>query len=295
MIYHGETKCQGRYASGEKCRNKAYFQLGEKYYCGVHGKGGTKLKANPQKKELDVERIKKELEEVEEARGEGDVIVTKLQMMKPAPYVKGYLKIFPNFRHGNRKDGFGCPSLSPMSLGPINHGMKNLPAAQNLENFHQGAKIFEEELENDIITKESFNLRKRIYLDKTPYRHKFKYPGSGIKSKIPLFSVYYDSKGIERRYTYIESRYFYCYWYQKLATQQEEFEKLLGLLDEGYNLQIVGFDGYSVEDLWEHYNDPSRPFGHELVLYTLLTQEEYPWTYYYKKNSKIYKDVIPLI
>ena len=71
--------------------------------------------------------IKKEqqTEEIEEARilnqslnKLGNVIVCKMKMMKSPDYNKGYLNVFPNFKHQFRTDGFGCSSLSPMSLGP---------------------------------------------------------------------------------------------------------------------------------------------------------------------------------
>ena len=61
-------------------------------------------------------------------------------MMKPPEHIDGYLKVFPNFKHQNRKDGFGCASLSPKALGPVSDGSRH---AKNIENFHQGAKIFE--------------------------------------------------------------------------------------------------------------------------------------------------------
>ncbi len=48
-----------------------------------------------------------------------------------------------------------------------------------------------------------------------------------------------------------------------------------------YNSQICGYDGYHVnKSIEEHYRDVSCPFGHELVLYSLLTTDKYPWTKY---------------
>jgi hypothetical protein len=77
----------------------------------------------------------------------GDVIVTKLRMMKSPEYNKGFLKVFPNFKHQGRKDGYGCKKLSPMFLGPVQHGQPGLPPSENIENFHQGSKCFEEEID----------------------------------------------------------------------------------------------------------------------------------------------------
>lgn len=53
------------------------------------------------------------------------------------------------------------------------------------------------------------------------------------------------------------------------------------MLNEGFNLNIVGYDAYQpTKTLEEHYLDDSKPFGHELVLYTLLSTTEYPWVKY---------------
>ena len=57
---------------------------------------------------------------------------------------------------------------------------------------------------------------------------------------------------------------------------------------KGYNLQICGFDAYHVKNatpktLLKCYEDISRPFGHELVLFTMLcikNEEDYPWRIY---------------
>ena len=57
----------------------------------------------------------------------------------------GWWPIFPNAKHGGRTDGAGCPSLSPKIMGPIDHGQPSLPPAQNLENLHQGNKVFPSE------------------------------------------------------------------------------------------------------------------------------------------------------
>ena len=56
---------------------------------------------------------------------------------------------------------------------------------------------------------------------------------------------------------------------------------------------ICGYDAYQPDPakLYEHYCDPSRPFGHELVLYTLLSvkdREDYPWRRYYREHSELY-------
>ena len=323
-IYYGEYPCQGIYKSGKKkglsCENKAYFDLDGTYLCGIHAKKeGVRdqrstqryaLPKNPNKKQNQERELLDHEEECEQAAKEnlqngyrGDIKVTKLRMRKAVPHISGYVKIFPNFKHGNRKDGIGMPSLSPMSLGPIEHGYKDLPPALNLENFHQGAKFFPGEVDKEgAITQEAYEMRKKIYLDPTPYRHKFEVPyytGEKVKrnKNIPLFSIHYKEDE-EVRYSYLQSRYFYSHWYEKLAKKEGDFTLLNTLIDNGFNLLIIGYDGFPVEEdeaLWKHYNDTTRPFGHELVLYTLLTIEdpnEYPWNRYYRENNDLYEGVI---
>ena len=73
---------------------------------------------------------------------QGVVILFKMQHKKAVGFEDGYLNVFPNYNHENRKDGYGCPSLSPMILFPVDHGQPVLPVAQNLENFHQGNKFY---------------------------------------------------------------------------------------------------------------------------------------------------------
>jgi hypothetical protein len=97
----------------------------------------------------------------------------------------------------------------------------------------------------------------------------------------------------EKRYSYVESRYFYCHYYEILAKRTADYAKLQRYLDEGINLLIVGYDGYNVtKDLYEHYVDPLKPFGHELVLYTMLMVEDpvhYPWNRYKQEHAQLYE------
>lgn len=309
-IFYGETICQGIIKSTNKpCTNYAYYLDNKKNLCGVHSNKTTRknLPKNPNKEKDRLEMYSKQKLEVERVAKEnrnngkkGKVILTKLKMMKQPEYVKGYLNVFPNFKHQNRKDGYGCMRLSPKSLGPIKHGMKNLPEAKNLENFHQFAKFWDFEFdEKDELKKEYLDKRKEGYENKEPFRHKYskeilkKYNKNINVSKC---SIYYDKDGGEHRYSYLECRYFYCHYYEKLAMKEPDFDKLMKYINDGYNLNIIGYDSYQVtQDLWKCYNDTSKSFGHELVLYTLLVSgkdEEYPWNRYYRENLEKYKGVI---
>ena len=290
-VYYGEIKCVAKYANGIPCRNMAYYQHGNNYLCGLHSKKFVKRKClpyNPNKQRNLQIKLKEQQDSIEmhavnnrKNGKKGDVICCKIKMMKAVDDIDGYVKVFPNYKHGNRKDGLGMSALSPKAMGPIDHGQPGLPIAKNLENFHQGNKCFPSELnENGRPNDEYYATRLNMYNDDVPHRHK---EAANGKNK-PAFSIWVNKEGKELKMSYIDSRQFYCNYYERIAIQLPEFKRLKELIKNGYNLQICGYDAYSVtEALEKHYLDDSRPFGHELVLYTLLVTEnsnDYPWRKY---------------
>jgi len=307
--YWGEHTCEESYKkTGEDCRNKAYYIQAKKLVCGVHSKKDkrTTLTKNPNKDKIERDNYEKHIKSVEKRakvnrdNGKtGTVTVTKLRMMKKPELIEGFWNIFPNYMHQNRKDGYGCSQLSPKSMGPINHGMPNLPPSKNLENYHQFSKFWDFELDkNGNVKKKFFQIRVDAYNDETSYRHKYdrkvleKY---GTNINIPKCSIYYDKNGSPYTYTYLQCRYFYCKFYSEIAVKLPDFLFLSKNVKKGYNINIVGYDGYTPKDPMEMYLDTSKPFGHEMVLYTLLIESnpsKYPWNVYYEKNENIYENVI---
>jgi hypothetical protein len=98
-------------------------------------------------------------------------------------------------------------------------------------------------------------------------------------------------------YAYIESRALYCREYERLAFARPEYHALVELVRAGMNILIAGYDGYDIGErtVEECYMDPARPFGHELVLYAMVTcaitgdsMNKLPWNTYYEKNKHIY-------
>jgi hypothetical protein len=309
-MFYGESKCQSIVKSTSKpCVQKAYYVDNNQNLCGTHSKKDTRVKlpTNPNIEAQTKMMYNTRSQEIQiTARCNrkncmiGNIIVSKFRMMKHPEYTSGYLNIFPNRNHQNRRDGFGCASLSPMNLGPINHGMPNLPPSLNLENYHQYAKIWSFELdEYGNITEEALKQRAKIYNCDNAYRHKYSkkfirdYLG---KIEPPLYSAHYSSNGVLHKYNYVQSRYFYCHFYELLAKQTYDYKQLIKYRNKGYNLCIVGFDGYNVvQPLYEYYCDTNYIFGHELVLYSLLTidqAENYPWNRYYQEYPDLYMDVI---
>ena len=279
---YGESICQAVKRSGEPCTNKAYYRVQEKLLCGVHSDKKTreKLPVNPNKKvkkERFIQGMKDLIEEKRVTDGPGQVVLSKLRMMKEAEYIPGFLRVFPNFLHRKRGDGCCYPSLSPKPMGPVEHGQPGLPKALNLENFHQGNKCFPDEIKGEEILPSFYETRLKMYQDPVPHRHKQTATGN-----VPVFSVWVDKEGEEHRISYLESRQFYCHFYERFALKDPALQELKDMIGKGYNIQICGYDCPKVwgkQTPEEAYHDPSNPFGHEWVLYSLLTlkESEYPW------------------
>jgi len=299
IVYKGETSCQSTYKSGIKrglhCTNNAYYLQDDKYLCGVHSKKDkrTNLIVNPMKKQLDKAKIAESSKMVTAfmkrnriRKIKGSVKCCKLRMMKAPKHINGYLTVFPNFKHGNHKDGYGISECSPMSLGPVKHKQPRLPDALNLENFWQGSKCTQDELLPSGRPNRSFyKTQREMFLDKVPHRHKHN------RGSIAYW-VWKNQKGKYIYFNYVAARQFYCTFYQRLCSKTEEFKDLVRKRDTGFNLLIAGYDGYDIGEysiydnlvnkLEECYLDGSRPFGHELCLLTMLVlkEEDYPWLNY---------------
>lgn len=239
----------------------------------------------------------------------GVIMIRKLRNLKKPPLILGFANIYPNYNyihnHNNindPNDEFYYPSLSPKMIGPIYHNMPNLPRAINLENFWQFSKVWNFEL--DISTKmkelQPYYLKKRIEGYLTEKCIGSKYTRKELKelnvSYEPECAIYYNKYGQPIKYNYIQSRYFYCYYYQKMVIQNKDFNCLKEKLQNGYNFIIYGSNDYNPNiDYYKIYIDHSKPFKHEIILYILLNEsdpEKYPCNIYYKNHRNIYQDVI---
>lgn len=334
VYYKGQVQCT-------ECKRKAYYSQDEKPLCGYHSDKFARknLPVDPKAKEKRENQIKgwfKDADIVARRRlmsgKPGTVFLQKMKFFKTnKPLVEGALLVYPNFKHGGRKDGLGIPDLSPKSIGPITHFEPLTPISMNLENYHQFSKVFPWEVKNypkdngkDVRSKlaklkphqqieaqtllhkcappaeEFYKRRDKAFQSEIPHRHKFtreeiKKRNNGTSVNIPLYAVHTDKEGQERRYTYLQSRWFYCHYYEKHVQNNPNFLRLKSMLKRGYILQICGYDAYEIEEdktLYDCYMDTSKPFGHELVLYTMLVEkrsEKYPWNIFYSKYSELYK------
>lgn len=280
QVFYGIKQC-------DKCnKNKAYWFTDRGYLCGVCSKTIKERKELPKN-----EVMKTQLRDAElavhnqsiidamtdnaERKIEGKVSLTKLYMMKNPMLIPGVMYVFPNFKHKNRKDGLGIPSLSPMSMGPIIHNQPGLPPSKCLENMWHWNKCFIDEVDDKgNIKKEFFQTQIKGYEDPIPHRHK--------KDGKPLFSVWKDKNGKIHRLSYVESRQIYCHYYMLFAMADENFIKLKKLIESGYNISICGYDANEMKKTFEEeYLSEDFPFGHECVLMVLLTSKEiFPWVKY---------------
>ena len=93
------------------------------------------------------------------------------------------------------------------------------------------------------------------------------------------------------KYSYVESRQFYCTFYERLVKEMKEFKRLKKMIKSGINIIICGYDAnekLNKNNIKEWYLNSKFPFGHESVLFTMLIckEKEYPWKKYKTEEFK---------
>jgi hypothetical protein len=119
--------------------------------------------------------------------------------------------------------------------------------------------------ENGEPLQEFFTRRALGWADSKAHRHVKK--GTGPNPNVPLYSWW---KG--EHLSYLEARKrIYCPIYAQLVEKTKEFQTLKKLVEDGTNLQILGYDGYDFQGegktLQEWFDDAGRPFGKCLIDY----------------------------
>jgi len=315
ICYYGEHFCSAVVAKGP-CRNRAYFALPDgALVCGVHGKGksGSVLPSNPEAPRLAREAEGRQAASIEAAREAnraagrpGVVALAPLSMFRKPEVLPGFLAVFPNHKAGSAVTAtrFCARELSPMVLGPVEHGQPGLPPAQLLESYWQANKAFFSEVGKDGNPLPVwYERRKELYASTTPRRHKLgaskaeHLKNSGIGAGNPnaaLYSIFVDKDGTERRYSYVDSRRFYCHFYEATAGATAAFAELSRLREAGTNLQIFDPDGCPMASdlpqpeleafVLREYENAARPFGHGKVLFTMLAlpSKQRPWARFFQ-------------
>lgn len=290
--FHGECTC-----TVIGCARAAYFAQSGAARCGRHADRGVRkpLPKNPGRAarlaaEYAVHRTTVDTAgAARAAAGERGAVtcckMTMFQGQRPV-FVDGAVNVFPNFKHANRYGGMGMPSLSPKAMGPVDHGQPGLPAALNLENFHQFSKIFDGESMAD------FRVAQRAaFRDPVPHRHKPLALAGKDKNKNKNLCrgwVWTRADGTAVVKSYVECRQFYCNYYARFAAALPALATLRAALAAGTSLRICGYDGhpYAPDAMADHYLDDARPFGHEAVLFTMLTLPEDAWPWRVHKDEE---------
>jgi hypothetical protein len=132
--------------------------------------------------------------------------------------------------------------LSPMRCGPISYEDSHTNgkvSVTNVENLWQFSKVWTGELDKKgEPTEEFFDRREKGWKD--PKGRRWVKKGDGINPNVPLCS-YWNGKKLD----YIDARKaIYCPEYANSVVKTEAYKKLEEMLEEGYNIQILGFDGY---------------------------------------------------
>lgn len=207
---------------------------------------------------------------------------------KQHPVLPGYTNI--NATSGNLR----WKGLSPMKLGPFTYKEKKVPLpwypdgihpgftdagddeqtilCQNFENLWQGSKVYPRDLGPDGLVQPSFyERRKKMVFDPQPHRR-------ALPKKEGLPHCAYWNGHL---WNYLDSRVMYCTLYAGLVQNTPEYQELRALVTGGTNVQILGYDGQDLpitsDSMAAAYKDPTKPFGHELVLCCLLTGLS-PWS-----------------
>lgn len=197
----------------------------------------------------------------------GDVLYTKMKIMKTVPFVEGYVNVFPNIKHEQRTDGLGFSSLSPKSICNIEHHQPLLSRCPTLELYYMANKVFSFDVnEEGHLTDEFYNRQFQLYNHLRT--------GTPLSTQEVLFHIWYDSNGEIHRLTPFETQQLHCVMYERAIRNHSDFICLQEMIQNGYNLQICGYEDFEMEK--------GLPVSHEVVLYMMLALPEEEWTW--KKN-----------
>lgn len=211
---------------------------------------------------------------------------------KEHPRLAGYTNV--NATSGNAQ----WKELSPMKLGPFplmeqvrpnrwyangihpgfhphEDGVHQVMTCTNFENLWQGSKIYDIDLDGQGVIQPSFYQRRaRMCADPQPHRRAL--PKSAGATCV---GAYWNGHIL----AYIPSRVQYCTIYASLVRPTPKYAQLEGMVRNGMNIQIIGYDGWDVpvtaEAMRAAYLNPDRPFGHELVL-TCMLKGLAPWIHH---------------
>lgn len=163
-------------------------------------------------------------------------------------------------------------AVAPAFLGPItDHGQANAPAAQNLENLWRFIHIWPEDLQDGQPSADWMQRRN----DGFQVEQGKRLPRALRRDESSAcLGVWWSGQLLDEVRA---RREVFCPLYTRLVERNETFKELDMLVQQGYNLQLFGYQAFDFVEqglsLRRALDDVSQPFGHEIVLYALLTRQ----------------------
>lgn len=217
----------------------------------------------------------------------GQVRCGKLVRAAKHPRLEGFANIIVVSQ--NAKWG----QLSPMKLGPLTFfeplvdgvvmpgfdkydDELQVATCNIMENYWQYSKIYSVDVVDGQV-QDSFYQRRAVgFKSNVAKRRVF-----AKKSGVTTVAAYHDGKVLG----YVDSRLYYCHYYSQLVKEHPMFVALKSLVTNGTNVLILDYDGPDVDShnteltltyVYNEYINPHRPFGHGMVLCSMLLGIE-PW------------------
>ena len=151
-------------------------------------------------------------------------------------------------------------ALAPRFLGPL---VVDGERAVNLENVWLHSQVCADDLRNGELKREWLEHRRWGY-------------GQTEKRRIARGKTLFWFLG-NQRLDVVQARKAFCALYAEQVQRCDEYRELHLLVRQGYNVQLFGYDAVDLEEqglsLLEAIENPDVSFGHELVLYGLLTEQ----------------------
>ena len=293
--FDGEQTC-----NKHSCSRKAHFGV---YYCRAHTPtSGTPLPKRP-RRPLGAQTAVKyaaQLWSIERGRYynhkmgvPGIVLCARLIPHRTPKSMPLTLDVIVDDTPCGRTNGITCKELAPKYLGPIiTHIGKQLRGsvitnngkhlAHNLVNFYHGLQCYPSEIDSQTqqLLPIFFTHRDELWTDPVGQDYKLTLRGA------VQCCIWEDDTGVIHKLTPVEARQFYCTFYERLVKVHPEFIRLEQLRTDGTNIILRGLHGRPIHNscIETAYLNPDEPFGHELILYHMLTTPN-PTDYIWRKYT----------
>jgi hypothetical protein len=171
--------------------------------------------------------------------------------------------------------GVALPGLAPVRMGPIRYASW-LPAAARLETLTACRLMYDDDLAAgapDAATRVlDLMAVDRVIVEKPAL--------NGIcRGRQPVCARIYTTPATWHDVDIVRYRQFFCNYYAHAAEMSTDFAVVKQILEGGNDICITGPTARSVRveaDVLQAYNDATTAFGHELVLFGMLTGVQ-PW------------------